>query len=460
MPPDKPELSSLTAVTPLDGRYNKTTEPLAPYFSDKALIKYRIIVEGEYLRALSNVKGVKQFQPLSLKNLKIIRSIYNLSNADAEEVRRYDSITNHDVKAMEYFMRDKLKAAGLEKILEWMHFALTSEDVNNLAYAMMLSESIRDVMIPTLDDIIKTVEQFAKKYKNLAMLARTHGQPASPTTFGKEFKVFAVRLKRQRDSLKNYKILVKFNGATGNYNAHVAAFPKVSWVNFTKNFIQDISKFRKINLEPSLITTQIESNDTYAELFDNIRRINTILIGFNQDLWRYISDNWIILKPLEGEVGSSTMPHKVNPLDFEKSEGNLGMANALLTYFSTKLPIARLQRDLTDSTVERNLGVAFAYSLVAYKATLRGLGLIAPHERKITEELENHPEVVAEAIQTVLRREGVPIPYEKLKTLTRGKKVTMKDFAKFIDKLEIDPKVKKELKRFTPKNYVGIANKL
>ena len=351
-------------------------------------------------------------------------------------------------------MKDKLARTSLKDVSEWIHFALTSEDTNNIAYALILRDSLEKVMIPKVEEIAGSLNKLAKKHKNLAMLARTHGQPASPTTFGKEMKVFAARLERRVNRLRSMKIKAKLNGATGNYNAHVAAYPRINWIQFSKKFI------KKLGLEANLITTQIEPHDNYVSIFDNLRRVNTILLGLDQDIWRYISDEWIVQRPKEGTVGSSTMPHKVNPIKFENSEGNLGMANALFEFFARKLPISRLQRDLSDSTVERNFGVAFSHSLIAYEYLLKGLSQITVNEKKIKEELENHPEVIAEAIQTILRREGAKMPYEELKALTRGRKVTMADFEKFIDGLNVPEKVKKELRKITPQNYTGLAAKL
>lgn len=452
-------MQPIDAITPIDGRYRKTTLPLSEYFSEGALIKYRIIMEGEYLIALAEDKRV-DLKKFSESEKKKIRDMYNFSSEDAVKVKEFESVTNHDVKAVEYFIKDKLKETSRKDAVEWVHFALTSEDTNNLAYGLMLSESIKNIIIPSLKKIVSALEAFSREYGNLPMLARTHGQSASPTTLGKEFFVFSSRLKRQIRELKKYRIQAKLNGATGNYNAHLAAYPNIDWIKFTISFINNLNTQRRINLEPNLITTQIEPHDTYAELFDINKRINTILIDLNQDMWRYISDGWIVQKTKEGEVGSSTMPHKVNPIDFENSEGNLGIANALFGYFSSKLPISRLQRDLSDSTVERNFGTAFSHSLVGYASILRGLGKISANKDRINEDLENHAEVIAEAIQTVLRREGAPMPYEALKKLTRGRGVTKKDFENFINKLEVSEKIKKELKKFTPQNYVGIAAEL
>ena len=443
----------LNSISPIDGRYRKYVEALAPYFSEQALMRYRLIVEGEYLIALSETRGI-DMRKLSRKEQKLIRGLANLKEKDAERIVEIERTTDHDVKAVEYYMKDKFARTSLKDVSEWIHFALTSEDTNNIAYALILRDSLEKVMIPKVEEIAGSLNKLAKKHKNLAMLARTHGQPASPTTFGKEMKVFAARLERRVNRLRSMKIKAKLNGATGNYNAHVAAYPRINWIQFSKKFI------KKLGLEANLITTQIEPHDNYVSIFDNLRRVNTILLGLDQDILRYISDEWIVQRPKEGTVGSSTMPHKVNPIKFENSEGNLGMANALFEFFARKLPISRLQRDLSDSTVERNFGVAFSHSLIAYEYLLKGLSQITVNEKKIKEELENHPEVIAEAIQTILRREGAKMPYEELKALTRGRKVTMADFEKFIDGLNVPEKVKKELRKITPQNYTGLAAKL
>ena len=459
-------MDKLEAISPIDGRYRRHTEPLADIFSEKGLIKYRVRVEGEYLLFLSEHPqiGTREF---SGDEKDLVRRLCDVSTEDAEvvkaiEVRGYGKVkpTNHDVKAVEYFMKDRLKGTSLEDSLEWIHFALTSEDVNNLAYGLMLSDGVGNVILPSAQELYETIEGLAQQYKNVPMMARTHGQPASPTTFGKEFKVFASRLRRQLDQLGDYQILVKLNGATGNYDAHQVAYPEVDWVGFTRDFVERLNDERKMRLKPNLLTTQIEPHDTYAELFDNLRRLNTILIDFDHDMWRYISDDWIKQNLVEGEVGSSTMPHKVNPIDFENSEGNLGIASALLGYFAAKLPISRLQRDLSDSTVERNFGVALGHSLIGYKSAQKGLSKIAVNEQKVIEELETHPEVISEAIQTVLRREGAEMPYERLKELIRGRKPTMDDFGTFIDGLDVSQEVKEELKQISPTNYTGIARLL
>ena len=459
-------MDKLEAISPIDGRYRKYTEPLAEIFSERGLIKYRVKVEGEYLLFLSKHSQIET-RKFSDEEINLVRRLYDVSTEDAGIVKAIEvkgkgiiKPTNHDVKAVEYFMKDKLKGTSLEDSLEWIHFALTSEDVNNLAYGLMLSDGVGEVVLPTSQELYDTIEALAQRYKDIPMLARTHGQPASPTTFGKEFKVFSSRMKRQLDQLANSEILVKLNGATGNYNAHRVAYPEVDWIEFTRNFVEEFNDMRRIKLKPNLLTTQIEPHDTYAEFFDNLRRLNTILMGFDQDMWRYISDDWITQKQIEGEIGSSTMPHKVNPIDFENSEGNLGIANALFGYFSSKLPVSRLQRDLSDSTVERNFGVALGHSLIGYKSAQKGLSRISVNEQKVVEELENHPEVISEAIQTVLRREGAKIPYERLKELTRGRKTTMDDFRQFINDLNVSDKAKEELRQITPTNYTGIARLL
>ena len=427
-------------------------------------MKYRLMVEGEYFIALSDLK---LFRKLSGKEKDVVRSLYELEDSDAKiisdiEIRGYKDIkaTDHDVKAVEYYIKDRLGETSLKDALEWVHFAITSEDTNNIAYALMLSDSLQKVLIPKIEEVVSGLDALSKKYKDLPMLARTHGQSASPTTFGKEMRVFSSRVEKRLEGLKSIRIQAKLNGATGNYNAHVAAFPKVNWMAFSKKFIDGFNKNRTQKLEANLVTTQIECHDNYVAVFDTIRSINTILLDLNQDMWRYISDDWVVQKPAEGTVGSSTMPHKINPIKFENSEGNLGMANSMFEFFARKLPVSRLQRDLSDSTVARNFGSAFAHSLVAYEYLLKGLRMISINEDKIKEELRNHPEVIAEAVQTILRREGEKMPYEKLKKLTRGKKITLTDIHDFIKSLQISDKVKRELLKITPENYTGLASKL
>jgi adenylosuccinate lyase len=455
----------LNSISPVDGRYRKYTAALEPFFSDRALMKYRIVVEGEYLIALSRLKV--RLRRITEKEQKKIRSLYNLSERDAQiisdiETKGYKHIkvTDHDVKAVEYFMKMKLEKTSLRESLEWIHFGLTSEDVNNIAYALMLSDSLEKVIIPKIKEVVSRLDVLSRRYGSLPMLARTHGQPASPTTFGKEMRVFSARIKKRLLGLSGIKIQAKLNGATGNYNAHVVAYKNINWPLFSKKFIESFNKHRAQKLEANLITTQIEWHDSYIAVFDTLRRINNICIDLNQDMWRYISDDWVGQRPQAGTVGSSTMPHKINPIKFENSEGNLGVANSFFEFFARKLPISRLQRDLSDSTVERNFGVALAHSLVAYEYLIGGLGRIKVNEKKMLLDLESHPEVIAEAIQTILRREGVELPYEKLKALTRGQRVTMEDFKRFIDELPVSEKKKKELYKITPRNYTGLASKL
>lgn len=448
------------AINPLDGRYFEKTRPLSAYFSEEALMKYRVMMECEYLIALASLskKVLRKFSPAEVV---AIRGLYkNFDNSSFKKIKKTESVINHDVKAVEYFIKDELSKTSLKDCVEWVHFALTSEDTNNIAYALLLSGALGNVMIPELKKIIFSLGALVAKYKNLPMLARTHGQPASPTTFGKEMSVFARRLERGLEHLYGQKILVKLNGASGNFNAHKVAFPNLDWEKFSENFISDLSKQLIIKLEPNPLTTQIEPHDSYAEIFDLFKRSNSVLIDLNQDMWRYISDDWITQKPKEGEVGSSTMPHKVNPIDFENSEGNLGLANALFEFFARKLPVSRLQRDLSDSTVERAFGTAFGHTYLAYASLLKGLGKISVNGSAIKEDLNRHPEVITEAIQTILRREGAAMPYEKLKELTRGKKITLSDIHAFIRTLNISDQVKNELLKITPENYIGLASKL
>ena len=457
---------SLNSISPIDGRYKKYTDSLSGYFSESASMKYKIIAEGEYLIALSETRGIN-LRKFSEREKGVIRNLYNLSDGDAKiinqiEIKGYKNIkaTNHDFKAIEYYIKEKLERTSLKDVLEFVHFGLTSEDASNIAYALMIGESVKHVYSPALEDIIKKISKLAKENRNVPMLARTHGQPASPTTFGKEFKVFEERLKRQFNQLKNHRLEAKLNGATGNYNALSVAYPKIDWLKFSATLISKIGKLRGVPLEANLYTTQIEPHDSYIELFDILRRVNNIIINFNQDLWRYISDDWITQKPVEGEIGSSTMPHKINPWFLENSEGNLGLANALFEFLGRKLPISRLQRDLSDSTVLRNIGVAFSHSLIGFKYLNNQLGRIVVNKEKALKDLNNHPEVITEAIQTILRREGVKMPYEKLKEISRGKIITLSDIHKFIETLEISPKIKKELLKITPENYIGLASKL
>ncbi len=453
-------MDALEAINPVDGRYRKNAEPLAEYFSEQALMRYRVLVECEYLIALAG-SGLTALRHLSDAEKETLRRLASdLSLAGAEAIKATEVKTNHDVKAVEYFLKDKLEETSLADATEWVHFGLTSEDVNNLAYALMLRDALREVFAPVLCDIGKALDAFVEQYAGTPMLARTHGQPASPTTFGKEMKVFTARFRRQAEGVASHAISVKFSGATGNWNAHVAAYPDADWIGFSRKFVEGFNAEEDIKLTLNAMTTQIEPHDTYAELFDNIKRLNSVFMDLAEDLWRYISDGWVVQKPKEGEVGSSTMPHKVNPIDFENAEGNLGVANALFEFFSRKLPVSRLQRDLSDSTVERTFGAALAHSLVAYKSLLRGLGKIDVNEKAMREALAAHPEVIAEGIQTVLRAAGAEMPYEKLKDLTRGRDVNLEDIRSFIDSLDVAPEVKERLRKLTPENYTGLAEKL
>ena len=452
----------LTAISPIDGRYRDISAALLEHFSEFGLIRKRLFVECEYLIALGGA-GVGM-RKLRNEEKTILQQLSQISTEEAHIVKKietegYEGIpaTNHDVKAVEYYLKMKLAKTSLADISEWTHFALTSEDVNSIAHALALRTALQSTILPALDEVRSALLALAKEHAATPMLARTHGQPATPSTFGKEMRVFEARLARQLEQLNARSVLVKFGGATGNYNAHVVAAPDTDWRAFAKKFIEGLNVGYDIRLELNEVTTQIEPHDTYAEMFDNLRRINTILLDLSEDLWRYISDGWVGQKAKEGEVGSSAMPHKVNPIDFENAEGNFGVANALFTHFSQKLPVSRLQRDLSDSTVERVFGTAFAHSLIGYRSLLRGLGKINVNTEAMLSALNEHPEVIAEAIQTVLRKEGVEAPYEKIKELTRGRKVTLDDFAQFIDGLYISADVKNRLKALRPENYIGLA---
>src|SRR3989338_5345313 len=447
-------LEPLTAISPIDGRYRSIGSELTEHFSEFGLIRARLLVESEYLIALSDAGVVRKF---SAEEATILRQIPHISTEEAQEVKKIEKETNHDVKAIEYYVKQRLASTSLKDISEWVHFGLTSEDINSVSYGVMLRGALQAVMIPEIEKIVASLRFAVDKHASMPMLARTHGQPASPTTFGKEVRVYETRILRQLEQLKSRTILVKFGGATGNFNAHVAALPDVDWPSFADKFVANLNVGYKIALELNPITTQIEPHDTYAEMFDNMRRINTILLDLSQDMWRYISDGWVVQKVKEGEVGSSAMPHKVNPIDFENAEGNFGVANALFNHFSNKLPISRLQRDLSDSTVLRTMGVAFAHTLVAYRSLLRGLDKIKVNEETMLEVLQAHPEVLAEAIQTILRANGAEMPYEKLKELTRGKQITLDDLGTFIEGLDVASDVKQQLKQLRPENYIGLA---
>ena len=445
------QLNQLTAISPIDGRYRKQVESLAPYFSEFGLIKYRVHIEIEYFIALCEIP-LPQLENINKSLFTSLRDIYvNFSEEDALWIKEKERETNHDVKAVEYFIKYKLEKFGIEQYLEFIHFGLTSQDVNNTAIPLSLMEAMNDILIPKLHETIDKIQALATEWATIPMLARTHGQPASPTRLGKEFQVFVERMERQMDLLKTIPYSAKFGGATGNFNAHHVAYPEISWIDFGNNFV------KSLGLTRSKFTTQIEHYDNMAALMDNLKRLNNIVLDLDRDIWTYVSMGYFKQKIKAGEVGSSAMPHKVNPIDFENSEGNIGIANALYEFLAGKLPVSRLQRDLTDSTVLRNLGVPIAHQLIALTALLRGLNKLELNQEAINADLENNWAVVAEAIQTILRRENYLQPYEALKALTRkNDKITNKTIAEFIDNLEVSDKIKYELKRITPFNYVGV----
>ncbi len=447
------ELDILNAVSPVDGRYRAKSEPLSPYFSEYALIKYRVKVEIEYFIWLCEMP-LPQLKDFNSNNFAALRSIYqNFSETDAQSVKEIEKTTNHDVKAVEYFIKGKFdEIGGMEDFKEFIHFGLTSQDINNTSFPMMIGDAIKEVFAPEVQALIDNLNGLAEEWKDIPMLAHTHGQPASPTRLGKEIKVFAYRLERQFEQLNGLKITAKFGGATGNFNAHHVAYPEIDWKAQANKFLAE-----RLGLEREQYTTQISNYDGLAAVLDALKRINTVIMDLDRDFWTYISMNYFKQKIKQGEVGSSAMPHKVNPIDYENSEGNLGVANALYEHLSRKLPLSRLQRDLTDSTVIRNLGVPMAHSIIAIKSTLKGLDKLLLHRESIDADLENNWEVVAEAIQTILRRERFPHPYETLKALTRtNKKINQQDIAEFINGLDIRDEVKAELLKITPQNYVGI----
>ena len=447
------KLDVLTAVSPVDGRYRGKTEPLAAYFSEYALIRYRIRVEIEYFIALCEMP-LPQLQAFDHMLFDRLRNIYRtFSEADAQRVKEIEKTTNHDVKAVEYFIKEQFDSiGGLDAYKEFIHFGLTSQDINNTSVPLSVKEALGEVFIPQVEELITQLEQYAEEWRVVAMLAKTHGQPASPTRLGKEVMVFAYRLRRQLDSLRREELTAKFGGATGNFNAHHVAYPQTDWRAFGNRFVSE-----SLGLVREQWTTQISNYDQMAAVCDAIRRINTIIIDLDRDFWMYISMEYFKQKIKAGEVGSSAMPHKVNPIDFENSEGNLGMANAQLQFLAQKLPISRLQRDLTDSTVLRNIGVPLGHSLIALQSTLKGLRKLILNEEAIRHDLDNTWAVVAEAIQTILRREGYPHPYEALKALTRtNEHMTEESIHRFIDTLNVSDDVKKELRAITPWNYTGI----
>jgi adenylosuccinate lyase len=445
-------LSALNAISPIDGRYRSKVNELAPYFSEEALIKYRVLVEIEYFIALCEIP-LPQLKSVDSSHFDPLRKIYQeFSSDDALAIKKIESVTNHDVKAVEYFIKEKFDALGLSQYKEFIHFGLTSQDINNTAIPLSIKEAMNDVYVPEYFIVLEKLKALSKDWAAISMLARTHGQPASPTRLGKEIEVFVVRLEEQFNLLNDIPSASKFGGATGNFNAHHVAYPNIDWKAFGGSFVQE-----KLGLQHSFPTTQIEHYDHIAALFDTLKRINTIVIDLNRDVWTYVSMDYFKQKIKAGEVGSSAMPHKVNPIDFENSEGNLGIANAIFEHLSAKLPISRLQRDLTDSTVLRNVGVPFGHTLIGFKSTLKGLGKLLLNESKFAEDLENNWAVVAEAIQTILRREGYPNPYEALKGLTRtNEKINQISISNFIDTLDVSDAIKFELKAISPSNYTGI----
>ncbi len=445
-------LTSLNAISPIDGRYRSKVESLSPYFSEEALIKYRVKVEIEYFIALCEIP-LPQLVNFDSSLFPQLRAIYiDFTSEDAQKIKDIESITNHDVKAVEYFIKEKFDALNLQAFKEFIHFGLTSQDINNTAIPLSIKDSLEEVYYPSLDELTLKLADLAEEWDDVPMLARTHGQPASPTRLGKELFVFVERVNQQVLHLQHTPHAAKFGGATGNYNAHKVAYPNIDWKAFGTQFVEDI-----LGLHHSFPTTQIEHYDHIAGIFDAMKRINTIIMDLDRDIWTYISSNYFKQKIKAGEVGSSAMPHKVNPIDFENSEGNIGIANALFEHLAAKLPLSRLQRDLTDSTVLRNVGVPFGHTLIAFASTLKGLNKLLINKEAFEQDLENNWAVVAEAIQTILRREAYPNPYEALKGLTRtNAKITQKSMADFIDSLDVSTEIKTELKAITPSNYTGI----
>jgi len=445
-------LTSLNAISPIDGRYRAKVSGLAPYFSEEALIKYRVKIEIDYFIALCEIP-LPQLKDFDNSLFSDLRSIYNdFSSEDALKIKDIEKITNHDVKAVEYFVKEKFDLLDLGAYKEFIHFGLTSQDINNTAIPLSIKDAYINVYIPEINIVIEKLEDLSEQWKSVSMLAKTHGQPASPTRLGKEISVFVERIKQQFNLLNSLPMAAKFGGATGNFNAHKVAYPDIDWKSFGSDFVEN-----KLGLKHSFPTTQIEHYDHLAAFFDGLKRINTILIDLNRDVWQYISMNYFKQKIKKGEIGSSAMPHKVNPIDFENSEGNLGVANAIFEHLSAKLPISRLQRDLTDSTVLRNVGVPFGHTLIALSSTLKGLNKLLLNKEAIAEDLEKNWAVVAEAIQTILRREAYPNPYEALKGLTRtNERISQQSIGNFIDALDVSDEIKNELKVITPSNYTGI----
>ncbi|OOZ35682.1 adenylosuccinate lyase [Solemya velesiana gill symbiont] len=447
------ELSTLTVVSPVDGRYGSKTDDLRPIFSEYGLIRHRVLVEVRWLQALSNHTGIEEAPPLSEHAFNILNSIVdNFSIEDAQRVKNIERTTSHDVKAVEYFLKEKIAGnEELEAISEFIHFACTSEDINNLSHALMLREGRGQVLIPQMDELIKAIKQLAHEHAEKPMLSRTHGQPASPSTLGKEMANVVHRLQRQRDQVADIDLMGKINGAVGNYNAHLSAYPEVNWQAFAQQFVESLG------LTWNPYTIQIEPHDYMAELFDAVARFNNVVIDFCRDVWSYISIGYFKQKTVAGEVGSSTMPHKVNPIDFENGEGNLGIANALFDHLALKLPVSRWQRDLTDSTVLRNMGVGMAYTTIALQSVMHGIGKLEADEARLAADLDDNWEVLAEPIQTVMRRYGIEKPYEKLKELTRGQRITPEQLRAFVDGLDIPEEAKATLRDMTPASYIGNA---
>lgn len=447
------ELNALTAISPVDGRYGSRTTELRDIFSEFGLIKFRVTVEVRWLQQMATIAGIAEVPALSDSANVLLNSIVdNFSLADAERVKEIERTTNHDVKAVEYLLKEKVAGnAELAAISEFIHFACTSEDINNLSHGLMLTTARDQVLLPLMDQLLASIKALAVQYKTIPMMARTHGQPASPTTLGKEMANVYIRLQRQRNQVAAIEMLGKFNGAVGNYNAHLSAYPSLDWHQISEQFVTSLG------LTWNPFTTQIEPHDYIAELFDAVARFNTILIDFDRDVWGYIALGHFKQRTIAGEIGSSTMPHKVNPIDFENSEGNLGVANAIFQHLASKLPVSRWQRDLTDSTVLRNLGVGFGYTLIAYHATLKGISKLEVNEVNLLTELDQNWELLAEPVQTVMRRYGIEKPYEKLKELTRGKRISPEDLAVFIDNLALPDSAKAELKQLRPDNYIGAA---
>lgn len=450
------DLSLLTALSPVDGRYASKTNELREYFSEFGLLKYRVVVEVRWLQRLAETAEIKEVPAFSAQaNEHLNQIVASFDESDAQRIKDIEKTTNHDVKAVEYFLKERVAdVSELNAVSEFIHFACTSEDINNLSHALMLKEARDAVILPYMDKLISALRELAKEYRSIPMMARTHGQPASPTTMGKEMANVMVRLQRQREQVAQVLMLGKINGAVGNYNAHLSAYPDVNWHALSEQFVTSLG------ITWNAYTTQIEPHDYIAELFDAVARFNTILLDFDRDVWGYIALGHFKQKTIAGEIGSSTMPHKVNPIDFENSEGNLGIANALFAHLATKLPVSRWQRDLTDSTVLRNLGVGMGYSLIAYQASLKGISKLQVNEASLLAELNDNWELLAEPVQTVMRRYGIEKPYEKLKELTRGKKVNAEIMADFIDGLELPESVKAELKTLTPASYIGDAIRL